>query len=443
MVVGVITIILVFAGSTLLAEKLGAQIRTAMRSQAEVLTSVERLKHYGSVLELSIESAASTGDPKAAARFRAVQPKLRQSINRLRADLDLSSSSDIAARVDAADLELLALKFQALELAARGRLKDASRVIGSGRYEQLRKAYIEGLDEIEAHARAHLRASEQEVEWYFSAMLALRSVSFGLLLVAWVAVARRARRWATQLHDARERAQCALEELTKAQAQLERANDKLFLQARVDPLTGLSSRLKFNEDIVQILPRVSGHGESFTLVMCDVDRFKQYNDTYGHPAGDEALRAIADAFAGVGRAGDGIYRYGGEEFVLVLRTASLEAGIVCAERYRAAVEAMQIPHSGSAMGVVTVSMGAAQIGPGRIWSVESWLERADGALYEAKQAGRNRVVSAGALPRNESARAHLPHLVQWALRVAGQKRSTAAALHGSNGEAEPICSTPS
>jgi two-component system chemotaxis response regulator CheY len=181
--------------------------------------------------------------------------------------------------------------------------------------------------------------------------------------------------------------------LALQKGELQRLNATLFEQARIDPLTKLHSRLRFNEDLEQLWPRVERYGERYCAIMCDIDNFKQYNDTYGHLAGDEVLKRVADALIGVCRGGDRIYRFGGEEFVIVLSGCTLEGGIKSAERYRSSIESLEIPHSGSAFGIVTASLGVASLRAGTGATVEGWIGEADTALYEAKRAGRNQVAA--------------------------------------------------
>jgi two-component system cell cycle response regulator len=173
------------------------------------------------------------------------------------------------------------------------------------------------------------------------------------------------------------------------QSELELLNRKLFEQSRVDALTQLGSRLKLGED----LELLAGGGGRCCAIMCDVDQFKLYNDTYGHIAGDEVLRCVARTLANGCREGDQAYRYGGEEFLLLLPMQSLESGRTCAERHRAAVEALNIPHSASLFGSITISMGVSVLPEGKDRSLARWLAEADAALYRAKNLGRNRVRS--------------------------------------------------
>ncbi len=181
--------------------------------------------------------------------------------------------------------------------------------------------------------------------------------------------------------------------LAAQQFELELLNRKLFAQTRIDPLTQLGSRRKLAEDLELVSARVERYAEQYCVVMCDVDYFKRFNDTYGHLAGDEVLRSVARALANGCRGGDQVYRYGGEEFLLLLPSQSLEGGHRSAERLRAAVEALNIPHAASPSKHVTVSMGVALLGAGEAKSPAAWVEQADAALYRAKEAGRNRVIA--------------------------------------------------
>jgi two-component system chemotaxis response regulator CheY len=181
--------------------------------------------------------------------------------------------------------------------------------------------------------------------------------------------------------------------LAQQKEELQRLNAALFEQARIDPLTKLHSRLRFNEDLEQLWPRVERYHERYCAIMCDIDNFKQYNDVYGHLAGDEVLKRVAEALLSVCRGGDRIYRFGGEEFVIVLSGCTLEGGIKSAERYRSGIGGMNIPHGGSASGIVTASLGVASLRAGTGATVEGWIGEADAALYDAKRAGRNQVAA--------------------------------------------------
>jgi two-component system, cell cycle response regulator len=125
-----------------------------------------------------------------------------------------------------------------------------------------------------------------------------------------------------------------------------------------------------------------------------VDYFKLYNDHYGHLAGDEVLQKVAEVIAGQGRSGDTAYRYGGEEFLIILPEQDQESAASIADRLRRAVEDLRIPHEAKdPPGIVTISAGVATLSAGANKSADDLLGEADAALYRAKQSGRNRVAS--------------------------------------------------
>ena len=179
----------------------------------------------------------------------------------------------------------------------------------------------------------------------------------------------------------------AREELAGREAELARLNARLLEDSRRDPLTGLRNRRALVEELPDVELDARRHDQSFAIAICDVDRFKAYNDRLGHIAGDQALRAIAATVRMQLRPGDTAYRYGGEELVLVLRDADTREALAAAERVRAAVEGAALAHPDDPRGVVTVSIGVAT-GKG---DAPDMLARADRALYEAKHGGRNGV----------------------------------------------------
>ncbi|MEE4252220.1 MAG: GGDEF domain-containing protein [Alcanivoracaceae bacterium] len=162
--------------------------------------------------------------------------------------------------------------------------------------------------------------------------------------------------------------------------------------SRTDPLTGLSNRRHMDEVLDVLWRRARREQFSVAAMMIDVDHFKPYNDRFGHLAGDECLRRISTVLAGfAGRPDDLAVRYGGEEFLLVLGGTDLQAARLVAERALDAVRGLSLPMpDGSSY--MTVSIGVAAIVPAADGSVDDLLHRADEALYQAKQQGRNRVV---------------------------------------------------
>jgi diguanylate cyclase (GGDEF)-like protein len=187
----------------------------------------------------------------------------------------------------------------------------------------------------------------------------------------------------------------AAQRVTDLHTELERHRTQLAHLARHDPLTGLANRRSLQEDLEVLHARSQRYGRRFALAMCDLDRFKAYNDTHGHQAGDQALRAVATTIARELRGGDTVYRYGGEEFLLILPEQTLETARIAVERVRSAVERLAFPQPAAGPGgTLTLSAGIAALDPGEPTTVGELLEQADAALYRAKSAGRNQLALA-------------------------------------------------
>jgi diguanylate cyclase (GGDEF)-like protein len=171
---------------------------------------------------------------------------------------------------------------------------------------------------------------------------------------------------------------------------LRNERDASFDAARVDALTQSANRLQLREDLDALQSRASRYGHHYCAALVDLDLFKGYNDTYGHLPGDAALRLVADAMGAALRKGDTLYRYGGEEFLIILPEQPIHEAVGVLTRVRESVEALAIPYLLSKAGVLTISVGIAELG----WAggtCDDWLRRADAALYRAKHLGRNRV----------------------------------------------------
>jgi two-component system, cell cycle response regulator len=185
----------------------------------------------------------------------------------------------------------------------------------------------------------------------------------------------------------------AAERVTSLHRQLSEQKAKLYEQARKDPLTKIGNRLSLNEDLEVLRGRVERYGHSYCAVLCDVDCFKLYNDHYGHLAGDEVLRVVAKTLEQHSRSGDAVYRYGGEEFLIIMAEQALESSAIAADLIRQEVEGLAVPHDGNEpLGVVTISAGVAALTPGENKTTDKLLKEADAALYRAKESGRNCVV---------------------------------------------------
>lgn len=178
----------------------------------------------------------------------------------------------------------------------------------------------------------------------------------------------------------------------QAELSLRQLADQMKGLAETDALTGIANRRVFDEALASACSRAAGHGTPISLLMIDVDRFKAYNDRYGHPAGDECLKSVSRCLrATAKRPADVVARYGGEEFVVLLPGTDLTAAFSVAEGIRSALAQLDMPHAGSEHGFVTASIGVSTIaGNNAFLSPAELVARADEAMYLAKRNGRNR-----------------------------------------------------
>ncbi|MEJ2695565.1 MAG: diguanylate cyclase [Candidatus Sulfobium sp.] len=183
-------------------------------------------------------------------------------------------------------------------------------------------------------------------------------------------------------------------QISDKNGELVRLNARLEELARLDPLMDIGNRRSLYETIQKVHHRACRSAHVYGLIMCDIDNFKSYNDSYGHLAGDAVLRNVANSIKKCLRISDYVFRYGGEEIVIVLPDQDMGSSVTVAERIRYEVESLRIEHKSRNKGVLTVSCGVAAFdveGNGSKW--ETLLECADKALYMAKSSGRNTVCS--------------------------------------------------
>ncbi|MBA1242214.1 sensor domain-containing diguanylate cyclase [Pseudomonas japonica] len=191
-----------------------------------------------------------------------------------------------------------------------------------------------------------------------------------------------------------------IRQTAQTEAELRNAHAALELMAMQDSLTGLANRRQLDQALPMEIGRARRNGRPLGVIMLDIDHFKAYNDIYGHPAGDACIRDVGQAVvASVGRAGDLVVRYGGEELLVLLPECDLAGAVRVAERMVEAVRGLSIPHTGSPYGTVTVSAGAymwfdRELPP----RPQALVEAADAALYRAKAQGRNQVYPACTQP---------------------------------------------
>lgn len=207
-----------------------------------------------------------------------------------------------------------------------------------------------------------------------------------------------------QLQDQNERLKQEVRDRLAAEAALQAAVQELKRIAHLDGLTQLANRRRFDEYLELEWRRLTRERLPLSLILCDVDFFKRYNDTYGHQAGDRCLCHIADVLRMTAkRPADLVSRYGGEEFALVLPNTPAEGAMQVAQEIKSHVKRLRLPHSGSTVNdYVTVSLGVATVVPVADVAADQLVSAADQALYQAKTQGRDRAIAEEVCPEAET-----------------------------------------
>ncbi|MBE9010945.1 CHASE2 domain-containing protein [Pseudanabaenaceae cyanobacterium LEGE 13415] len=239
-------------------------------------------------------------------------------------------------------------------------------------------SFILGLTTISAWLSVRRDSFFSKMGWTVCLIISSVATCYGLMLVGW---------WVPIVPGAVAIGMAAMIGMT-IEAQ------RLNILSMQDSLTQLANRRSFDEALGREWERAWRSHSPLAVILCDVDYFKRYNDTYGHASGDDCLRKVSAAICrSVKRSVDITARYGGEEFIVLLPNTNAKGAVIVAERIRSEVESMQLEHSGSQISpFVTLSLGVSSIVPSSSITPKVWIEVADMGLYEAKQAGRNCVV---------------------------------------------------
>ena len=270
--------------------------------------------------------------------------------------------------------------------------KDGTGEFVSVRDGEVRIASYQSLDDFPLFVLAAMSKREVLARWREDTILHTSGVLALAALLAWFGH-RLIRQIKLRLH--------AEEELRQARDALASLNATLEKLALQDGLTGLANRRQFDATLAKEFSRAARQRTSLAFAMIDVDYFKRFNDRYGHSAGDDCLRSVANAIRGQTptRSGDLAARYGGEEIGILLPNTDEDGAWAVAERMRIAVLALRLEHGDSPLGMISISAGVAAVVPERDDDPAILIEAADRALYAAKNAGRNRVGRASVSPQ--------------------------------------------
>ncbi len=173
--------------------------------------------------------------------------------------------------------------------------------------------------------------------------------------------------------------------------EIQESLETIRYESLTDQLSGLANRKHFDQSLERTMVAARRRGEPLSLVMCDIDHFKEFNDTYGHQTGDQVLRLVGSAIRNSVKGRDIAARYGGEEFAVILPDTDIDSAVMVANQIRTAVMAKELikRSTGESLGRITMSFGVAGFTPED--TVETLIDRADASLYRAKHNGRNRV----------------------------------------------------
>lgn len=365
-----------------------------------ISTGLEKIDRYNQELSAMLVISVLERNILRSSSYQTVNAKLELTEASVEAlTRKLSLAEDIMA-LSNERRNLRRAELEVLRLMEKDAWKQARDMLFGDDYTLARKIYEIDSETAIGALNGELMDSAADFKRIRFISLIMRFAALGLLLWAGFLFSSRLRRELAEQARLKEKILAAnihLEDKVRERtAELEEASRKLAELSITDGLTCLANRRHFDQVLETEWKRAQRQGLPLAMAMIDVDHFKVYNDNFGHQAGDECLRRIADVLRGcVQRSSDLIARYGGEEFVTILPGMKAKEAASLAKTICHKVQAEDLKHTDiSKVGVVTVSIGVASQVPQPDGNVDMFLKKADSALYDAKNSGRNTVVTA-------------------------------------------------
>jgi diguanylate cyclase (GGDEF)-like protein len=355
------------------------------------LSRIEQLHgviiHLDEVLTMSARMAAATGEARWEDRYRQFEPQLTTAINEARRLGKSEEGIGSVRRTDQANTRLVEMEERAFVMVRRGRLQDATAILGSSDYRVQKALYKEGIASFVLQARGHLSDSLRSAQRVDLLSVVTALFVGGISFVAWLSTVRGIRRWRGVLERSVREGKRAKQAFSRDVTSAREETAEMTRSAHHDFLTGLPNRMLLNDRIGQAIALAPRHKKRIAVLYLDLDGFKQINDSLGHAVGDQLLQAVAACLVKCVRGSDTVSRLGGDEFIVLLSEAELpEDAALIAKRI---LDALATPHSIGAQRLkVTTSIGVS-LYPEDGTDAETLIANADTAMYQAKASGRH------------------------------------------------------